>query len=81
MPSGIPGVTCLDVQQKVYIWTKACDQLLCANETGENLKRAKRAGLVLLATGWFGADPESIRRSLNRHGTTIESIRNLADGR
>jgi len=37
---------------------------------------------VLLATGWFGADPESIRRSLNRHWTNYRINKgNLADGR
>jgi len=68
------GAARLDVRQKVYVWMKACDELQLQIESGRDAKRVKRAILkALTATGFFGADPETIRRNFNRQWSTFRT--------
>ena len=68
--SALTETTTLTVENKVYLWTKACDQLQLHVTAGAHEKKTKRAILkTLLASGFFGADRETIRRNLNRQWT------------
>lgn len=56
----------LNVERKVYLWTKVCDQLQLSIDEGANAKKTKGLILkVLLRSGLVGASKETIRRNLN----------------
>lgn len=56
----------LNVQRKVYLWTKVCDQLQLSAEAGAHVKKTKRLILkVLVRSGLLGSDQETLRRNLN----------------
>jgi hypothetical protein len=66
----VAGISALSCTQKIYVWTKSCDELRSQLDSGTNTKKAKRAIVkVLLASGLLGTDKETIRRNLNRHWT------------
>lgn len=59
--------TILTAGQKVYFWTKACDELEAQIESGKREKKIKRAILKsLFSCGLFGTNRETIRRNFNR---------------
>jgi hypothetical protein len=63
----LAGVRALSVQQKTFLWMKACDELQLQLANGGREKRVKRAILkTLVASRLLGADKESVRRNLNR---------------
>lgn len=69
--SSLAGINALTVKNKVYLWTKVCDQLQQKISVGAHEKKTKRAILkTLLASGLLGTDPETIRRNLNRQWIT-----------
>ena len=73
----------LNVEQRVYLWTKSCDELQLQVQNGAHEKKAKRVILkTLVACGKLGADKETIRRSLNRHWIAYRTNNGkLVDGR
>ena len=81
--AALGNITRLSVEQKVYLWMKACDELQLQIADGANEKKTKRAILkVLLTSGLLGADKETIRRNLNRQWTAYRiSAGRLVDGR
>jgi len=69
----VAGVSAVSCTQKIYLWTKACDELRSQVDSGTNGKKAKRAIVkVLLASGLFGAGKETIRRNLNRQWAAFQ---------
>jgi hypothetical protein len=66
----------LTVEQKVHLWTRACDELQLQIQNGAHEKKTKRAIIkALAASGLLGADKETIRRNLNR-----QWLRYMANG-
>ena len=58
------GKAQLAATEKIYVWTKSCDEL---HNAGKRAKRIKNAVIkALLNSCWFGADPKTIRRNLDR---------------
>jgi Mu transposase, C-terminal len=84
-------VETLTVEQRCYIWMKACDELqftvdlLPRRLRGQAiaLRKTKRSILgVLLRSSLFGQDKETIRRNLNRQWTRyLANNGKLTDGR
>lgn len=81
--TSVAGLSTLNVRQKVYVWTKACDELQAGIEAKRNEKKMKRAIVKsLLSTGLLGADPKTIRRNLNRQWSKyLKNHGTLVDGR
>jgi hypothetical protein len=65
--TALSGTVELNVERKIYLWTKACDELQLKINSGAHEKKTKRAILkTLLTSGLFGTDKEALRRNLNR---------------
>ncbi len=77
--TALGAVSALNVKDKIYLWQKACEEL----ESAARQKKTKRAILkVLLESGLFGTDKETIRRNLNRQWQAYRfNDGRLVDGR
>jgi hypothetical protein len=81
--TGLSEAATLTVENRVYLWTKACDELQLQIESGAHEKKTKRAILkTLLASGLLGTNKETLRRNLTRRWTAYRSNhRRLTDRR
>lgn len=62
----LSGRATLRISDRLYVWTKVCDELDAQLRRGANEKKAKRAILrTLLASGLVGTARETVRHNLN----------------